>query len=232
MGIEALKKRLSEGTITVEQYKAELKKLLDAGTITQEEHDAATTFEGQKKDDAPLTADQIQAMIADAVKKAEQSAGDKVRTEYSEKLKKEQEEKERLLKEKMTEEQKAQFEREKYERDLAEREAAINAREVELHTIDKLTEAKLPLSFKSFLVSGSKEDAEKNVAAFSDAWQSAIKEAVDAKFKENGDDPTKRKQSGPTSKTWNEMTLTERGKLFRENPQSARELAKAAGINL
>ena len=230
MGIEALQKQLTDGLITQEQYKAELKKLLEAGTITQEEHDTAEAFEG-KKEEKSLTAESVQAMIAEAVKKAEQSAADKVRTEYTAKLKAEQEEKDKLLKEKMSEEERAKFEREKYERELADREAAINAREVELHTIDKLTESKLPLSFKAFLAAGTKDDVEKNIEAFAQAWQTEIKAAVDAKFKENSDEPTKRK-AGPTVKTWSEMTLTERGKLYDTDPEAAIKLAAASGVKL
>lgn len=233
MSIEALKQQLAEGKISKEQFAAELKKLLDAGSITQEEHDAAVKAANEDKKDDPLTADQVAAMIAEAVKKAEQSAGDKVRTEYAAKLKAEQEEKERLLKEKMSDEEKAKFEKEKFERELKAREDAIAAKEVALHTIDKLTEAKLPLSFKDFLVGPSKEDADKNIEAFSAAWQAAIKEAVDAKFKENGEDPTKRKGGGgATQKKWTEMTLTERGNLVKEDIELARKLAKEAGARV
>lgn len=235
MNIEALKQQLTEGKITKEEYLAELKKLLEAGTISQEQHDeAANVEEGNQKQDEPLTAEKVQEMIAAAVKTAEQSAGDKVRTEYAAKLKAEKEEKERLLKEKMTEEERAKFEKEQHEKQMAEREAALAAKEVELHTIDKLTEAKVSLNFKAFLVKGAttKEEADKNIEAFLPVYQAELKAAVDARFKEYGTNPGQRGSGGGTAKTWKEMTLTEQGNLYKEDREKAITLAKAAGVNL
>lgn len=231
MNIEALKKQLADGQLTKEQFAAELKKLLDAGTITQEEHDAASKTDNQSGGGSALTAEQVQAMIAEAVTKAEQSAGDKVRTEYAAKLKAEQLEKEKLLKEKMSDEEKAKFEKEKFERELKQREDALNAREVALHTIDKLTEAKLPLSFKDFLVAGSKEDAEKNVSAFQTAWQAAIKEAVDAKFKDHGTKPPGQSGAAGTIKNpWlaESFNLTQQAKILKDDPALAQQLQAQA----
>ncbi|MEK4131998.1 DUF4355 domain-containing protein [Solibacillus sp. FSL W8-0474] len=232
MNIEQLLQQLKDGTITFEQFKAELAKLVDAGTITQDEANAAQTQAdagGGGGDPQPLTMEQVQKMIAEAQEKAAQSAADKVRTEYAAKLKKEQEENERLLKEKMTDEEKSKFEREKLENDLKEREAKLNAREVELHTIDLLNDPNnpLPLDFKKFLIGPSIEIATENVQAFRDAWQTAIQKAVDEKFKENGADPTKR-QSGGSEKKFSEMTLTEKTLLFREDPEKYHRL-EAAG---
>jgi hypothetical protein len=227
MNIEALKKQLAEGTLTQEQYAAELKKLLDAGTITQEEHDGAL------KTDPGQPGGQQGGMSADDIKKLIQSETDKVRTEYANKLKAEQAEKERLLKEKMSDEEKAKFEKEKFERELKEREDALNAREVALHTIDKLTEAKLPLAFKDFLVGQSKEDAEKNVVAFQTAWQAAIKAEVDAKFKENGGAPGKGQGGGgSTVNPWKQETfnLTKQAQIMRDDPALAKTLMAQAGV--
>ena len=229
MGVEALKQQFKEGKITKEQFLAEIKKLLDEKSITQEEHDDAAKFE-VTADPEVLTAEQVQKMIADAVAKAEQSAADKVRTEYSEKLKAEQEEKERLLKEKMSDEEKAKFEKEKYERDLAEREAKIKEKEVSLHVIDVLTAEKLPLSFKEFIKAQSTEEADNLIKSLAGLWQAELKAATDSKFKELGDDPTKRAGGGTSTKKWSEMSLDEQGRFFKADPTKARELAKVEGI--
>lgn len=232
MGIEELKRQLAEGKITKEEFAAALKKLLEAGTIKQEEHDAAikaSTDGGGGNPDEPggnkaPTLEEIQKMI--------QSETDRVRTEYAQKLKDAQIEVDKLKTDKMTEEQKADFERKKWETEKAQKEAELNNREIALHTIDKLTEAKLPLSFKSFLAGPSKEDTDKIVADFATLWQTEIKAAVDAKFKENGGDPPGNKGGNKPPKTWKEMNLTEQGNLYRDNPDQARELAKASGVKL
>ena len=221
MTIAELKAKLASGELTQEQFAAELKKLLDAGTITQEDHDAAIKGDGGAGGQ----------MTAEDIKKLIQSETDKVRTEYAKKLKAEQDEKDRLLKEKMSDEEKAKFERDKLQKDLEERERTLNAREVALHTIDKLTEAKLPLSFKDFLVGQSKEDADKNIEAFKVAWQTELKAAIEAKFKDSGSNPPGQ-GGGTPQKKWSEMTLTEQGKLVSENPSLAKSLAAAAGIVL
>jgi hypothetical protein len=231
MGVEALRKQLSDGTITAEQFAAELKKLLDVGSISQEEHDAAVKTDPGNTGGGALTAEQVQAMINEAVKKAEQSAGDKVRTEYADKLKKEKEEKEKLLKEKMSDQEKADFEKQKFERELKSREDALNAREVALHTIDKLTEAKLPLSFKDFLMAGSKEDAERNVSAFQTAWQAAIKAEVDAKFKDHGGNPGKGQGgAGNVKNPWltESFNLTKQAQILRDDPALAKQFMAQA----
>lgn len=224
MNIEALKQQLSEGKITKEQFAAELKKLLDAGTITQDEHDEATKTEGPKA----LTAEEIQAMI----KAESQKEADRVRTEYAKKLKDAQDEADRLKTEKMTDADKAKFEREKFEKDLEDREKSLNLRVVELHTIDKLTEAKLPLTFKSFLVSTTTEDADKNVAAFATAWQSELKAAVEAKFKDSGSTPPGKGGGGAgTSKNpWAKETfnLTKQAEILKSDPELAKQFMAQA----
>jgi hypothetical protein len=228
MTIEALKQKLANGELTKEQFLSELKKLLEAGSISQEEHDEAAKVD----DGGANPGEGGNSLSADDIKKLIQSETDKVRTEYAKKLKAEQEEKERLLKEKMSEEEKAKYEREKLENDLKEREAALNAREVALHTIDKLTASGLPLSFKDFLVGQSKEDADKNIEAFSKAWQEEIKKAVDAKFKESGEEPGKRKGggAGAVKNPWSKehFNLTEQARILKEDPNLAKQLEAQA----
>jgi hypothetical protein len=225
MGIEALKAQLAKGEITQEQFAAELKKLLDAGTITQEEHDAAAKTDPGQNRNGGFSDEQMLA-----IQKMMQSEADKVRTKAAQEKKLLEDQLETLKTEKMTAEQKAEYDRKKLEADLKSREDALTKKEVALHTIDKLTDAKLPISFKEFLVGPSKEDAERNIAAFQQAWQAAIKEEVEEKFKQAGSTPPG--TGGPTNKKWSEMTLTEQGKLLKENPAAAKSLAAAAGVIL
>lgn len=235
MNLEQLKAQLKEGKITKEQFKEELKKLLDAGTIDQAAHDAEVAAlddnAGGNNNPGGFTPEQLEA-----IQKMVQSAGDSVRTEYSKKKKEMEEELERLKTEKMTAEQKAEYERQKAAQELADREAALNAKEVALHTVDVLTDLKLPIEFKVFTqTSATKEDAEKLLKTLSTAFNAAIQKAVDDRFKGagGGNPPGGAGGSGgAATKKWTDMTLTEQGRAFQEDPEAARALAAASGIKL
>jgi uncharacterized protein YnzC (UPF0291/DUF896 family) len=231
MGIEALKAQLAEGKITKEQFAAELKKLLEAGTIDQAAHDAAITASSATVVD-PAKTDFTDEQLKQ-IQKLMQSEADKVRTKAAADKKILEDQLDALKTEKMSAEDKAKFNQEKLQKDLDEREKTLNARVVELHIVDKLTEATLPLSFKKFLVGETTEAADANITAFAAAWQTEIEAAVAARFKENGGDPPGGKGGGnPGVKKWNDMTLTEQSALYVADSAKARELAKAAGITL
>jgi hypothetical protein len=233
--IEQLKQQLAEGKITVEQFKAELQKLLSAGTITQEQHDEAVNGAGQAGGGGgggndPLTAEQIQAMID----KASQSAADKVRTEYSQKKKELEDQLEALKKEKMSDEEKAKYEREKFERDLKEREDKLQEREIALHTVDKLTELKLPLSFKSILAGKTTEETDSNITAFQTEWQRALDEAISERFKQNPGNPGKGNPPSGDKNPWSKdhWNMTEQGKLLRADRAKAIQMAALHGFTI
>jgi|GEM_PF-463937 len=240
MNIEQLKQQLAEGKITKEQFKAELKKLMDAGSVTQEQHDEAL----KGVDDAAgggggsgaggtMTAEEVQRMIAEAVSKAEQSAADRVRTEYSKKNKELQDQLEELKKQKMSAEEKAEYERQQKERELREKETELLRREVALHTVDKLRELELPLEFRDILAGADIEDTNKRIGVFQQMWQGALKKAVDERFKQTGHEPGKGKEGAPGVKNpWakDQLNYTEQGRILRENPELAKQLMAAAGV--
>lgn len=223
MGIEALKQQLADGKITKEQFTAEVKKLLDAGTITQEEHDQAIQTAGGdgghgQGNEGGLTMEQVQKMI--------QSENDKIRNEYSQKLKDAQAELDKLKTDKMSEEEKAKYEREKLENELKQRETALLEREVKLHTVDKLRELELPLEFRDILAGADVEKTDERIKSFADQWQKALQAAVDKKFKDAGDDPGKGNGDGGTKNPWSKehFNLTEQARIMRENPELAKQL--------
>lgn len=239
--MDALKQLLEDlkaGKITLEQYKAQAKAVLSKAltdkAIDQAEHDkqvqavdAETGSGAGGGGSGGLTLEEVQRMI--------QSETDKVRGDYSKKLKDAEEALEKIKREKMTEEERAQADREKAARDLKEREDALNAREVALHTVEVLTAKGLPLQFRDFLAGSNKEETDKRVVDFETAWAKALKEAVEAKFKDGGSDPNKGKGGGggdknPFSKE--HFNLTEQGKIIKENPTLAKQYATAAGVTL
>lgn len=241
MGIEQLKQQLAEGKITKEQFKAELKKLLDAGSVTQEQHDEAL----KGVDDASgggggagaggtLTVEEVQRMIAEAVAKAEQSAADRVRTEYSKKNKELQDQLEELKKQKMSAEEKAEYERQQKERELQEKERELLQREVKLHTVDKLRELELPLEFRDILAGPTIDETNQRIEVFQKQWQDALKKAVDERFKQSGHDPGAGRGDNTTKNPWSKehWNMTEQGKIYAADPQKARQMAAAHGITL
>lgn len=199
------------------QFFAEGDNQEDQNTGDNQQQDENIEDKGQE--DKPLTMEEIQKMI--------QSETDKVRTEYSKKLKEAQAEAERLAKEKMTEEEKAEFERQKLQKELEEKERALLERELNLLAVDLLTEAKMPLAFKPFVVGADEEATKAKVATLKKLWTDALEKAVQERFKEKGRDPYDTSGSGDTVKNpWSKehFNLTEQGRLLRENPELAKQL--------
>lgn len=145
---------------------------VDAGATNE---GATDTTEETKEE---LTLEQVQKMI--------QSETDKVRTEYSKKLKALEREKEELEKAKMTEEEKAKYELEKYQKELAEKEKAIALKELTIITGDLLKENGLPFEFRDFLIGTDEEDTKLKISLFKKEWDKAIKAEVEDRFKASG----------------------------------------------
>ena len=131
--------------------------------------------------DKSLTTEDIQKMI--------QSETDKVRTEYSKKLKALEAEKEELLKEKMTEEEKNKFEQEKRAKELADKEKLIQEREIRLKAINLLQKNEMPIIFQDFVLADSEENVEKKVMTLKEIWKKEMQEAIENKFKDHGRKP-------------------------------------------
>lgn len=125
-----------------------------------------------------LTMEDVQKMI--------QSETDKVRTEYSQRLKEAEKEKEELEKAKMTEDEQRQFELDKMAEELAGKEAAIRNRELTIKTVDLLKEENLPLEFREFVISTDEESTLDRVKAFGSLWNAALEEEVNKRFKDSG----------------------------------------------
>ena len=182
-----------------------------------------------QEQDKPLTLEEVQRMI--------QSETDKVRSEYSKKLKDAQAEAqrlateaERLAKEKMTEEEKAEFERQKLQKELEEKERALLERELNLLAVDLLTEAKMPLEFKEFVVGVDEEATKAKVATLKKLWTDALEKAVQERFKEKGRNPHEPSDANSVKNPWSKehFNLTEQARLLRENPELAATLRQMA----
>lgn len=238
MGLDALKQQLASGTITKEEFAVAVGELLKAGTITQEEFDAATKEDSNGGQGGAQQTD-IEKLLSSPefsthLQKMVQSQTDKVRTEYSQKVKEKEKELEDLKLEKMNEEEKAKYRFEQAQKELDEKTKALNEREVALHTVDKLTASSLPLSFKSILAGSTIEETDERIKTFETEWNNALAEAVKERFKEKGGKPGAGKEEpgerNPFSKE--HFNLTEQGKLYDKDPEKAKRLAASAGTTI
>lgn len=133
-----------------------------------------------KDTDKPISAEEIKKMI--------QSETDKVRGEYSKKLKEKESELEELQIATMTEEERKTAESDKLREDLNRRESELKHKELTLETIGVLKEKNLPLEARDFLIGNDKETTDANIETFAKMYANAIEEEVTQRFRKNGRD--------------------------------------------
>lgn len=75
------------------------------------------------------------------------------------------------------------------EQELADRELKLQMKELELDTVDRLSEEGLPIQFKSFVMQEDADTTNENIKLFKAEWQKAIDAAVNEKLK--GETPGK-----------------------------------------
>ena len=126
------------------------------------------------------------ALDEEAVQKMIQSATDKIRTDYSKKLKQLEEEKEALIKEKMTEAEKKDYELNKREKAIREKEAQLLASNIETTAATELARLEIPFDFKDFIKGESVDETKARAEQFHELWKSAVSEEVQKRFAANG----------------------------------------------
>lgn len=149
---------------------------------------------------------------------------------------------EELKKNAMTDKQRADYEKQEQEKkaqalekQLADRELALKDRENRLVVRDKLDEAKIPQKFADFVLAESEEEITKRITSLKSHIDELVAEEVQKKFKEHSTNPAGNGGSGATDKNpWSKehYNLTEQGKIFREDPERARQLASQHGFTL
>ena len=147
--------------------------------------------------------------------KIAQSAADKVRTEYSQKLKAKDTEIEDLKRSKMSEKEL----REDREKKLAEKERELQRKELQIVAIDSLKDSKLSVDFQDFVLADTPEQTKARVLMLTKIIQKEVEAAVAEKFKQAGHDPAK----GDPPKT---STFT-REQLLKMKPD---EIAKSGKL--
>lgn len=144
---------------------------------------------------------------ADLEKKV-QSETDKVRTDYSQKLKQLEQKIEKFQKEKMTEDERKQFELGEAKKAIAEKEQLYNSKLLELSSVEWLKESGLPIEFRQYVLGTDEESTKTRIKAFQKLWNDAINKAVEDKFKGNSRSPNPSSE-GLTMDQINSMSVDE-----------------------
>lgn len=163
----------------------------DSGQIDPEKTDdkSATTSNDDKTDPKTLTADDVQKMI--------QAETDRVRTEYSKRLKTLEEEKDALIKEKMTESEKKDYELSKREKAIRDAEMKLLASNIEIAATNELAALDMPHIFKEFVKGETVEDTQKRAKELQKIWKEALNEEVQKRFTAGGRTITSSSGSAP-----------------------------------
>lgn len=140
--------------------------------------DNGTKVEDTKQDEKPLTLADVQKMI--------QSETDKVRGEYSKKLKDKEKELEDIRVSSMSEEEKKADEIKKAKDALDKERAELTLAKLTLETVDLLKANNLPLDAKDFLIGKDSDSTKANIEAFKTMFASALESAVQERFKQTG----------------------------------------------
>jgi hypothetical protein len=137
--------------------------------------------------------------LEERIRKIAQSEADRVRTEYSHKLKAVQEENELLKKEKMSAADRAKYEAQQRDELLSKREKELFDRENTILATNELANAGLDISFVEFVKGGTPEQTKANVAALRIKFTDALSKAIDEKMKGSAREPPKGHADAGTS---------------------------------
>lgn len=142
------------------------------------ENNGATNEDTKNTNEQPLTLEAVQKMI--------QSETDKVRGEYSKKLKDKDKELEDIRLSSMTEEQRKAEEIKKAQSELEKQRAELTVKTLALETVDLLKANELPLEAKDFLIGKDSDTTKANIEAFKTMFATALEAEVQKRFQSTG----------------------------------------------
>lgn len=178
-----------------------------------------TKVEDTKVDETKTEETKTEALTLEDVQKMIQSETDKVRTEYSKKLKAEEETKRELELKLMSKDDREKALEQDKETKFQEMEAKLQKMQMEVQTVDLLKTNDLPLDFKDFLIGSSEENTIQNIDAFKKVWNAAIKAEVEGKFKDSGRQITQTGDTPVTKEQFQSMKYQDRVDLFNKDPE-------------
>lgn len=117
-----------------------------------------------------------EVLTKEDVEKMIQSATDRVRTEYSRKLKDSEAEKEELKKAQMDAKQRAEYEFEQQRKENAEMKEALRVERLALDRANVITEMQIPKDLAPFVSGGNRDELESNAKDLMTAFRAAVKD--------------------------------------------------------
>jgi hypothetical protein len=166
--------------------------------------------------------DSKETFTKDDILKMIQSETDKVRTEYSKKVKAKEKELENLKREKMSEEEKKKF-----DEDLLRQEnAELKKDKLGYIAIEHLAKNNLPIEANVFVVGEDEASTIEKIDIFKKFFNEAVTKQVNETFKKKGNDHKDgdNTQGGITKEQFQKMNYAQRTKLFSENPTLYKQL--------
>lgn len=153
-----------------------------------------------KEQQIPEVSDDLVAKLLEheAFQKVIQSETDKVRTDYSGRLKQTMAELEELQKKHMSDKEREQYERQKFEKELTEREQRIRMQEIKLTAANELSALGLPANFIDYVTGEDADSTKQKIAQFSEVWRDELDKAVKEHFKQHGVTPGQASGGRPT----------------------------------
>ena len=190
----------------------------------QEEVKDSTNTDVNTETKEELTLEMVQKMI--------QSETDKVRTDYSKKLKAKEQEIESIKKNSMSEQERLDYEKQTLQQQLDERERVLKEKEdafllsqVELEAVKLLNDYTLPIKFKEFLVTPDLKVTTTNIKNFKAAFDEAIDKVVNERIKGTAKEHIQSVSSdGMTKEDFLKMPYKERIDFQMKNPELTKEL--------
>lgn len=208
----------------LEQLKAKLK----AGEITKEEFDAKVkelglSEDNSKEKDEKEEKEENKSLSEEEIKKLIQSAEDRVRGEYSKKLKDIQAKYDELRNEKLSDEEKLQLK----EQELEEKTRAFEKQKLDFEFTRHLASEKLPIELNNFVPGSDIEKKKENLTTLKKIIDSFVEERVKEKFSSQNLDVDKGSDNDKTitKEKFMQMSIDEKIKLAEENYELYKKLA-------
>lgn len=175
---------------------------------------ATPTPETPQKQEGPAVSE-----LEKVIEKAAQSAADRVRTEYSNKLKEAQTEIEALRKEKMTAKELAEYEAKKLKDELEQKQRELTDRELKLLATAELEKVGLDVSLMDFAIGTDKDGTIGKIAKLKTVIDALVVKGVDSQLKASARDPMKGREGSAQTSGIEGLSPADIQRMAREDPE-------------